>query len=383
MHGSPALCTSLQFRRPHLGDLLDEVFSSRDLPCLVDGRHCLHPGIRSPSRPPRPPLGGSDRADAADGSTLKVTAPPLVSPVDGERAEDRRPTLIWLNSHGPLRRASAWPTTSRSARRTAVVYSRTVGESPDIGAHSMDLELDYDTVYSWRVRAHVGNPDTVGPWSSWATFLSPTTPVAIAPPRRRGRWRRRLRRADLAVGRRRKRASRVRTIRRSFAPLRARFPASFSNSCQDHGGSWEFMDRVVDALRAERRPLWLQRQARQHERSVAGRRQLLLRQRRQRFPGPRRGLHLRHHRRPLRRRRRRSVWNDVTDITFNSGTVGRTMYPRPGRVVGACTPAACRSKQPLMTRGRTHPAPGSSQPSLRAFYKWPTPPSTRPSLKKA
>src|SRR5215217_6963733 len=48
---------------------------------------------------PSASIGGST-ADAADGSTLKVTAPPLVSPVDGQRAEDRRPTLIWVNSQG-------------------------------------------------------------------------------------------------------------------------------------------------------------------------------------------------------------------------------------------------------------------------------------------
>ncbi|MFM8534600.1 MAG: hypothetical protein ACKOEC_13635, partial [Acidimicrobiia bacterium] len=41
---------------------------------------------------------GGSTADAADGSTLKVTAPALISPVNSERAEDRRPTLIWLNS---------------------------------------------------------------------------------------------------------------------------------------------------------------------------------------------------------------------------------------------------------------------------------------------
>ena len=27
------------------------------------------------------------------------------------------------------------------------------------------------------------------------------------------------------------------------------------------------------------------------------------------------------------------VWIDVTDITNSSGTIGRTMYPRPGRTV--------------------------------------------------
>ena len=31
------------------------------------------------------------------------------------------------------------------------------------------------------------------------------------------------------------------------------------------------------------------------------------------------------------------IWSDVTDVTFDSGTLGRTMYPRPGRVVAPCT----------------------------------------------
>ena len=49
---------------------------------------------------PSASVGGSTAEPRADGSTLKVTAPALVSPVDGARAEDRRPTLIWLNSTG-------------------------------------------------------------------------------------------------------------------------------------------------------------------------------------------------------------------------------------------------------------------------------------------
>ncbi len=38
-------------------------------------------------------------------------------------------------------------------------------------------------------------------------------------------------------------------------------------------------------------------------------------------------------------------WSDVTDVTFNSGTVGRTMFPRPGRTVAACTAAAATEPQ--------------------------------------
>jgi hypothetical protein len=40
-----------------------------------------------------------------------------------------------------------------------------------------------------------------------------------------------------------------------------------------------------------------------------------------------------------------TVWGDVTDITLNSGTVGRTMYPRPGRNVAPCAPTAATGGQ--------------------------------------
>ena len=35
--------------------------------------------------------------------------------------------------------------------------------------------------------------------------------------------------------------------------IAAQYPSALRNSCQDHGGSWEFLDRVVDALQAEDR----------------------------------------------------------------------------------------------------------------------------------
>ncbi len=53
---------------------------------------------------------------------------------------------------------------------TATVYTQTVGESPDFGAHILPFDTEFDTVYSWRVRARVGNE--FGPWANWAEFLS-------------------------------------------------------------------------------------------------------------------------------------------------------------------------------------------------------------------
>jgi hypothetical protein len=278
---------------------------------------------------------GGSAADAADGSTLKVTPPALVSPADGARAEDRRPTLIWLNSTGKYSPMGVAYDIELSSP-TTTVYSRTVGESPDLGAHLVELDLDYDTVYSWRVRAHVGNPDLYGPWSNWATFLSPTRPVAAAPvpgvaasgggcsapisPLGPGETRK-PRRNDSAT---------VRAVANAF-------PGALNNSCQEHGGSWEFMDRAVDALRLlDGRYGYNAKRGNMNDPSldvvsyfyrdgdnIHNRSEVyiidIIGGHCGSFPSV--------------------VWNDVTDVTVNSGTIGRTMFPRPGRNVAPCATA--------------------------------------------
>ena len=283
---------------------------------------------------PTAAVGGSTAAtSAADGSTLKVTAPPLVSPVDGARAEDRRPTLIWVNSTGRYGGIGVAYDIELSTP-TAVVYSRTVGESPDIGAHLIDLELDYDTVYAWRVRAHIGNPDTYGPWSPWATFLSPTRPVATVPTVTgtvTGGCAAPI--SPLGPGETRKPRPNDSAIVRAVANA---FPSSLARSCQEQGGSWEFMDRSVDALRAkDGRYGYNAKRGNTNDPSldvisyfyangdnIQGDARVYIFDLIAGHCGPTPSV----------------IWNDVTDITFESGTLGRTIYPRPGRVVAPCTP---------------------------------------------
>ena len=279
---------------------------------------------------------GGSTADAADGTSLKVTAPALVSPVDGVRAEDRRPTIIWVNSSGRYGSVGVAYDIEVSTP-TTVVYSQTVGETPDIGSHLLPFDLEYDMVYSWRVRAHIGNPDTVGPWSSWASFLSPTRPVAVvtapgaspvggcAAPL-----------SPLGPGETRKPRPNDSAIVRAIASA---YPAALQHSCQPEGGSWEFMDRTIDALRAkDGRYGYNCKRGNCNDPSldvasyyyggqfadIQGRFEVyifdLIGGHCGQFPS--------------------TTWGDVTDITFNSGTVGRTMYPRPGRNVAPCTTAA-------------------------------------------
>lgn len=281
---------------------------------------------------------GGSTANAADGSTLKVTAPALVSPTDGSRAEDRRPTLIWLNStgkYGPMGVAYDIELSSP----TATVYSRTVGESPDLGAHLVEIELDYDQVYSWRVRAHVGNPDSVGPWSSWASFLSPARPVVVvtAPTGSTSSGGCAAPISPLGSGENRKPRPNDSAIARSIAN---QFPTAIAHSCQEHYGSagWEFMDRTVDALRAkDGRYGYNAKRGNTNDPSldvvsyfyangdnIQGRPEVYIFD----IIGGHCGAT------PT------VIWTDVTDVTFNSGTLGRTIYPRPGRVVAPCSAPA-------------------------------------------
>jgi hypothetical protein len=273
----------------------------------------------------------------ADGALLKVTPPAPVSPADGERAEDRNPTLIWLNAQGTYNNIGvAYDIQLWKADGTAPIYERTVGESPDTGAHRVELTLDYDTVYQWRVRGHIGNPDVVGPWSNYATFLAPTKPVVVAPTLPNGTvaggCAAPISQAGTRITVRPNDSDTVRAVASTYA-------AAFRNSCQPEGGSWEFMDRTVDALRAKNgRYGYNAKRGNMNDPSldVVGY-----------FRGPDAnnfqgssdsyiidiiGGHC--------GSTPSVIWNDVTDITYESGTLGRVMFPRPGRTVAPCAPTA-------------------------------------------
>ena len=276
----------------------------------------------------------SSATAAADGSTLKVNPPGIVSPSDGVRAEDRRPTLVWTNAEGRYAGIGLAYDLELSDP-TKVVYSTTVGETPNFGAHVIPIDLDFDVMYSWRARAHLA--DLVGPWSTWATFQAPAKPVATiaggggavvfggcAAPLSEAGTRVSVRPNDSDVPR----------------AVAAQFPAALRNSCQPEGGSWEFMDRTVDALRARNgRYGYNAKRGNMNDPSLdvvsyfrgadansfQGSSDVYIFDMVSGHCGPNPSI----------------FWGDVTDITFSSGTLGRTMYPRPGRVVDT---SACAAK---------------------------------------
>ena len=166
---------------------------------------------------------------AADGSTLKVHPPTLMSPINDVQLESRTPTLVTAN------------TTGRFVNRTYTYEFEVLNDSGNLvrrnfvpqGASNTSWvypeALETDTPYRWRVRAMVGT--AVGPWSSVARF----------------RTAREMRTPDPPPGQRLP----VPDRRAVVEQIARQNPGALQNSCQEHGGNWDFMNLVVDALRAE------------------------------------------------------------------------------------------------------------------------------------
>lgn len=135
----------------------------------------------SPMSPTAPTaaIGGTTAANE-DGSTLKVTAPGLVSPFDSERIAGRRPELIWTNSTGKHTPIGFFYEIEIVNAADQVVYSVSVGETANSGSHTIDLDLAYDTPYGWRIRA--GLESQRGPWSVWGNFRTALAPVVVTAP---------------------------------------------------------------------------------------------------------------------------------------------------------------------------------------------------------
>jgi hypothetical protein len=125
----------------------------------------------SPVAPSNAP-GAADGGDAAaDGSTLKVTAPTPTSPANGSRLNDFEVTLL-VNAATPKFETGSVPLAYRfellrggqaveSSRGTATQWKPTVA-------------FESDTEYGWRVRAEQGT--AFGPWSATWTFRTPEQP---------------------------------------------------------------------------------------------------------------------------------------------------------------------------------------------------------------
>jgi hypothetical protein len=169
----------------------------------------------------------SDQGANADGSTLKVNAPRAISPADDVRIDSRRPTMVLTNASGVfVNRAFSYEFQLLSDSGS-VIASTTLPGGDGTTTWAYPDSLERDTAYRWQARAVHG--DKVGPWSSSVRFFTVREP----------------RTPDPSPGQRLPLPNMAHIV----AETAARFPGAFANSCQEHGGSWEFMDRLIDRLR--------------------------------------------------------------------------------------------------------------------------------------
>ena len=123
------------------------------------------------------PIVSVDEVSGANGATLKVTSPVLVSPINDTVLVDAQPTLLCqavtpTSGSGTMSFAYDWEVYDSTGTkvRTEVVN----------GTSWQVLGLNYEQRYTWRVRAtasYVGADskpvDTFGPWSAFGSFITP------------------------------------------------------------------------------------------------------------------------------------------------------------------------------------------------------------------
>ena len=111
---------------------------------------------------------------AADGSTLKVSAPTPKSPINGQQP-DGNLVLTAGASTGNFIAVSGLSYRFQiiSGTNATVCDMVVAGGSGDVTVtpSSAGCSLTFDAVYSWQVRAELGG--AVGPWSAKASFRSP------------------------------------------------------------------------------------------------------------------------------------------------------------------------------------------------------------------
>jgi hypothetical protein len=129
---------------------------------------------RSSSSPVSPSSAGvTAEGAAADGSTLKVTAPVPVSPVNGQQP-DGSLVLVASKSHGKFTDvAPSYEFEVYNAGNQRVYSSGVVGAGGgDNVSHAVQGSLEFDQPHTWRVRAVYQG--AAGPWSASASFRTPS-----------------------------------------------------------------------------------------------------------------------------------------------------------------------------------------------------------------
>jgi hypothetical protein len=191
----------------------------------------------TPSSPVSPSVvaGGNTNADGP--VTLKLNTPTLVSPSNGTIFDSgQNITVEWRPAGATyIQFDAAWELEVTKSDGT-LVYTNITGASSSNITHRIPATLaagDYD----WRVRGAQG--DGRGPYAAPFQFtvrppLVPPTPTARRTP-------------NPPAGVRLPAPDRFGVV----VGIANQYPHYLFNSCQDHGGTWQFMDTLADTLRQE------------------------------------------------------------------------------------------------------------------------------------
>jgi hypothetical protein len=130
---------------------------------------------KSTETPTSPSVSENGTSSAGpDGSTLKVTAPAVISPVNGAQPDSL--TLTAGRAEGKFDKTLQLSYQFQISTDSGQIVSACTQTIPDPGAgnvtYSPSCALEFDTPHKWKVRARQG--DFVGPWSSEASFRSPS-----------------------------------------------------------------------------------------------------------------------------------------------------------------------------------------------------------------
>jgi hypothetical protein len=116
---------------------------------------------------------GGNATAAADGTTLKATAPSSLEPSGRATVDTLRPTLRFAAGRGKFNDSSL-------GHRLELYQENNLILSTDLGSGTNDytipenVQMNYATVYRWRVRTQKDN--SFGPWATTADFVTPNAP---------------------------------------------------------------------------------------------------------------------------------------------------------------------------------------------------------------
>ena len=180
---------------------------------------------------------------------IVIEAPVPMSPVSGLVASSTRPVFVVNNAgvQGRAGRVDYWFEVSLDQAFSRIIIQQSVERSSGAQTSLQMPDLPSSMLLFWRVAGFNGT--IAGPWSLTQSFRTPAAtapapgpspaPSPVPPPPSGGRT------PDPPPGGQLP----LPDMSAVVYQVAAQFPAALRNSCQDGGGSWEFMDRVINALR--------------------------------------------------------------------------------------------------------------------------------------